>query len=69
MGFGGSPSMPPPPPPPPPPTDDDEELARLARQRAALEKKRTGRGSLRIEPSRNPGVAVRATPGLRIPTA
>ena len=40
----------PPPPPPPPVVDDAEEAARVARQRRSLEKRRTGRKSLVIEP-------------------
>ncbi len=69
MWFGGAPSSPPPlppiPPPPPPITDDDDELAALARKRADLERRRTGRRSLRID--LEPGISAQSAAGLQIP--
>lgn len=60
FGVSSQPSpmqiAPPPTPPPPPPPDEDEdqeELDRLARQRQALEARRSGAASLRID---NPGM-------------
>lgn len=70
MGFGSTPKIeqPPPLPIPPPLPDPNEELrlSELAAQRAAIERGRVGRSSLRIDP--NPSLAgPRDLGGLRIP--
>ena len=66
-GGGSAPSPPPPPPPPAPPPVDEEEIRRLARQRRALEAKRAGRRSLRIDLP-GPGITYPTQmEGLRLP--
>ena len=47
-------------------TTDELRLAELARQRGDLQRSRTSRESLRIEP--DPGLVTPATTGLRIPS-
>jgi len=64
MGFGGGSPSPPriPPPAPPPEVEEDEELARKRRD---LQRLRTGRSTLVIDP--NPAVAYGSSfGGLRI---
>ena len=59
---------PPLPPPPPPPPENDDDEREIARQRADLERRRAGRGSLvipRTRPATGLGVPG-GQPGLRI---
>ncbi len=65
--FGGSqPTIPPPRPAPIDTSAADRRNAELAAQRRILDAQRTGRSSLRIDDTRNPGQAATGSGGLRI---
>ena len=49
------------------PIDDDAEKARISAQRRSLDKLRRGRQSLRVDLTKNPGVASTGNSGIRIP--
>jgi hypothetical protein len=59
-----TPSAPDPLPPAPPPViDDGDEDEKLARQRRALDKRRTGRRALRIDPPTTSGSGIQIPKG------